>query len=162
METIILCFHLSGTMLSLSLRIEWEIRTFSTSSLTHIVGVLGSVYHPIQVQRLIWMFLKLFEFRELWMSSHIYLLTETNQKKLLPDYHWVLDLIQRHNGFLSLASCNRSTLHSRSSYIWIFCHKKDWLPSMLLPIGILMYVFLCHQSCFVQIPQRILCRLHPD
>ena len=35
------------------------------------------------------------------MSSHIYLLTETNQKKLLSYYHWVLDLIQRHNRFLS-------------------------------------------------------------
>ena len=31
METIILCFHLSGTALSLSPRIEWELRTFSTS-----------------------------------------------------------------------------------------------------------------------------------
>ena len=32
MGTIILCFHLSGTALSLSLRIEFLPRTFSTSS----------------------------------------------------------------------------------------------------------------------------------
>ena len=32
METIILCFHLSGTVLSLLQRIERELRTFSTSS----------------------------------------------------------------------------------------------------------------------------------
>ena len=49
------------------------------------------------------------------MNSHIYLLAETNQNIFLQDYHWVLDLVQRHNGFISLASFNRSTLHSRSS-----------------------------------------------
>ena len=94
------------------------------------------------------------------MSSHIYLSTEMNQKKLLPDYHWVFDLIQRHNGPLSIASCYRSTAFTQFVNLNFLPQKRLFAFHDLL-IDILEYVFLCHQLYSVQIPQCIWCRLHP-